>query len=801
MKRTTILHWHTYNPIFAEARLCHDAEKPSSIERNVQNKAEDIATWVRENIGQPVRDIAVGSFRGLKAGFFGPSSTPEEKQQLQGAAEFLQKAPASIVKLISDHVENLEIKDKLTLLNLINHEEWIKAFESMDPTLPQQTVAAAQNATPAALLLSVDGNQREQMFLEYADMFIPQSVQDRHASTFGLREKDRRDKTLQNRGSIAKVLKEINGLVPNTEPQTNETIIARESLQALYMQVDKEGYLVHDIEGKAIPSNGLVRDYDQAMKRYPGMTTVQNLAPRNMRSTFGAAISNRFQVVTEEDLTSLRKPGGLLDRKKVEDNKIHTQTMEDLDKYGQVTRRNLEQQTKGFWDSWNEMSGGSKLVALGVLGYLSLKATRTVMAMAAVYVGVKMFGQRDMLDEGYRMANSGLNKIPGAKGINGDLMDRATLERNATLMEQFLSKEAREQLNESVAGFSLLSDTPIALLASNVKLLQNGTNGLLNINNPDLNKSLRFSLQKMGLSESAARRFFADSDKRESQVGDALASTFYVLASKDPANQEETVIVQEALASLPAGKRHVRELRNFKVGDPRRTVNDRDVLEIYERMVIAGQRKASSMGDKTLGEVVRESLFGNIKDNDPKNSADTLVAQNKLNVANTAFQNFYSGKPYSLTATVNGSNVTIGAPSGGFTITRPLQDFIQDPTKLDAEWKNEGFEELTKKFNEDAKNDRQGKFIRPKEKMTRKQLLGGENFEFRRKLDDANILQYGIDLNTMKNKTAETPLHEILTFPDITTDRTAFYQKYRKWADAKDKVTPPPPTDPNPLNF
>jgi hypothetical protein len=150
-------------------------------------------------------------------------------------------------------------------------------------------------------------------------------------------------------------------------------------------------------------------------------------------------------------------------------------------KYSNVIKLDKERAAETLGETFQNMGGVEKLLLLGVAGFMLAKSSKVrwlVGGLTALYFGQKfLMKQDDPLNESWapllrkvtKKAQDGARGPLASIGIKYDneKYDDAEMQSRIDIATRFLSDNAREQMNTSVTGFSLLGDMKLPDLAQN----------------------------------------------------------------------------------------------------------------------------------------------------------------------------------------------------------------------------------------------------------------------------------------------------------------------------------------------
>ena len=287
-------------------------------------------------------------------------------------------------------------------------------------------------------------------------------------------------------------------------------------------------------------------------------------------------------------------------------------------------------------------------VEKAMLVFLAYKAFKNMPGMmsglTAVYFGQKfLLKQEDPINKMWVPLVRGLTDkvsnnavVAGAfKKLNIDMNKQYTsadIQFRKKVAEDFLSERLHARLDESVEGFTILGDMPIAELSKYLKITSNGSHAVLDHTNKDFQGIVREKLSRHGQAGSAAKRFFDDASALSFDVdsqnpnaskelgiskvnehmldsGNALASVYYLIASRSPDFRDAMTIVEHFRGMVRYGSYNDLPYGEYSYdynedGRPD-LVNPR---ELYVAMVKAGAKMAGGMQGITLFDFMEQEM-------------------------------------------------------------------------------------------------------------------------------------------------------------------------------------------------
>lgn len=153
---------------------------------------------------------------------------------LRMAGEFFEGSD-KLRRLFDAHLQDVSFE---SLLKLVSHDEWLASLRHTDFEANAQAMRAAV-MTPTEFLASMPPLARKELFLAYADKYIPESVQKEHPDIFKPTERKTEDRFKEvNRPTVLSSLKGILG--EGDVPEDEALKIAEDSLKHEYNVTDEK---------------------------------------------------------------------------------------------------------------------------------------------------------------------------------------------------------------------------------------------------------------------------------------------------------------------------------------------------------------------------------------------------------------------------------------------------------------------------------------------------------------------------------------------------------------------------------
>ena len=642
-------HSHRHQVLGIEARLCHFSIPGYETMKNAAGAVADFTTeW-----GKWTLEKGASGYGNIKetVKYYWQMDTRNDYRErlLQNTAQFFELASPDMLRLINDGLQKESVDSFAALEDMLNHAKWIDAFsvpDILDDTKKPMEAFTMKNG-PLGLVLSLPGIERKRMFATYVNRFVPSEVQQEYPDVFGSEPKGVAHETAvgENVALLAGAMKTMLGSddPPVASVAPFAKTIAKESLSHRY--VDTIGKRVTMRDG--VPAEEILRgflhsDFDKLTGGVPTFRDIRDVQDMPGPSLLKGAA--KLGVITDADIAEYAN----LARERSRERDVQLgETSRQRESLTEVTKKQLSREAMSMSDVWHNMGGFEKL-ALVVAGFFALqsKGIRNVaVAGAGYYYFSKFFLKSEKpfapLEKGAQGITSMFFNMPGVKeareavGLTTPLTAQESIARGQVVSD-FLSKEAKEDIDRSVMGFELLHDMPLNEIAQYVEFgsfTAANEKAVLRTWDPTFQKKGRAVLEARGVSKQAIDRFFSDTSvgtldvlnaadvRRLSvgtinanalQTGDALATVFYLVGARNRALAADVQFVDQARDA--AGGSYDALPSTFTD----RTGRTDDPRKIFADVARAGRDGADS---QTLGQFMAERMGLR---NPPKSQAEAL---------------------------------------------------------------------------------------------------------------------------------------------------------------------------------
>lgn len=605
---------------------------------------------------------------------------------LQSTSQFFELASPDMLRLINDGLQKESVDSFAALEDMLNHAKWIDAFSVPDifDNTKKPMEAFTMKSGPLGLVLSLPAAERKKMYAAYVDRFIPRQVQEEHVDIFGpdVAGPAHEDAVEASSAMLNDSMRDMLGILDGVPVDGKSREIAAQTLSRRYADTVGKRVTIRD----GIPVEETLRgflhsDFDKLTGGVPTFRDIRDVQDMSGPSLLKGAA--KLGVITDADIAEYAN----LARERSRERDVQLgETSRQRETLTQVTKKQLSREAMSMSDVWHNMGGFEKL-GLIVAGFFALqsKGIRNVaIAGAGYYYLSKFFLKSEKpfapLEKGTQGITSMFFNMPGVKeareavGLTTPLTAQESIARGQVVSD-FLSKEAKEDIDRSVMGFELLHDMPLNEIAQYVEFgsfTAANEKAVLRTWDPTFQKKGRAVLEARGVSKQAIDRFFSDTSvgtldvlnaadvRRLSvgtinanalQTGDALATVFYLVGARNRALAADVQFVDQARDA--AGGSYDALPSTFTD----RTGRTDDPRKIFADIARAGRDGADS---QTLGQFMAERMGLR---NPPKSQAEALE-DSKFSRKRRELE-MYAHPKYEvrLSAADRGNVVEVGEPS------------------------------------------------------------------------------------------------------------------------------------------
>lgn len=603
-----------------------------NISRFLVNAAGVTVEWATELFLSVPVGIAKGIYDRLQG-------KPELIQSyLRKAVDFCKTAPGAMVEWVAGIFTEEKIDSPDTLANLMNVGQWIMAFQDIDfdePILGKDTLVPGWG--PSQYLKTLSPEQRRDRFASLAIAVIPQDAREGFTMFDKTEPDDLRNVLAEspNKTTLVDTMQKMFGMQKKdfSTDSSDSAKLARESLRQRFFLIQK-GNADPDTN-KLAASEGLNNAFRDHLERRPGRLTLAGITERTgnkdpLDSLLLGAVKGG--VLTQADITKFVLPK--IDQKNIDIQEKSNQQRRVLEETTRASRDELRRGAETMTERFDKAPGFMKLaIVLGIIGGV-MKFPKTSAAVAAFFAG-KYF----LLKDNNPLDSTGNNLMTALAFLRG----KSALPQigNAQAVKQlgeeviaFLPDRAKEDINTSVTGFTLLAGLDMHLIATHFEPTRDGRMGTLRAWDQPLKTAIKGSLKTRQMDTAAANRFFPSGDPRSvdadgnptesvdctknrnlCETGDALASVFFLIGQDRvrSGSQTNTSLDMGTLGLIEQARTDYTESGLYDhIGDdvslrhPQRS-EQINIREAFYQVVLEGMNEAQKMGPGvTLEQILRQ---------------------------------------------------------------------------------------------------------------------------------------------------------------------------------------------------
>lgn len=787
------MHHGRMNDLFREKRLCR---------LDIVDKGLDLGQRALEGMQWAIdMGIEKGSnlYNNLESRWLDYPEAERARKQ-QEISEFMLTTPVSIKQLIDQALDKNEDLTLEQVASLTDHATWLNAFKEQDILTDPNIKPLTALDGPAGLIYSLTPEERATYFQDYIGSFIHTDIRDANEDVFGKKADAATARAQElikpgNRDAAIGAVEGALGIKDVAGTGGREEALAKASLNRFYFReggrapdgslypeptVLPDGTTVTDFTHGAGERLGV--DFGAALKRNPSAGSLdrltRDLPPSLLKGAF------KMGILKNEDFKELND---LYMAKNHAESIQHLETGKKTMELSDVVKIEKAREAQTISDIFHNMSGIEKIVLIvgAVLAARTDLGKKAMIGLGAVYFGQKfLFKNENPIDNTWSPILQGLAKkskdltepfrnLLGIETPNEKITARS-LDTRINAVQTFLTEHAREDLDSSVAGFTLLADMPLNQLAPYLIIGNEGRSAYLDASSRDFQRIVKDLQKKNGLSTRSVNTFFGTEgtekindptlidkigfdkvNKNLLESGNALKVVFYKIATRNPAYKRDVMLIEQAASRKFDGY-------NFPPGSTVINGEEIDLQQRFEFLVLQGMKEADGT---TLGDFIAQSISAK-----EGPSADEIEQINREKFAKkiTEVREYeFDGKPANLDAKFEGDTVQVGIRKGG--IKRPI-------TMKVSEFLNMKPEEIGQKWTE-------GAVALLKDDIKKNPTSLYPQFEVEAM---GEKVRYGADLAGLM-PIAETPAYVLMR---ASTDE--IYKKYDEWATTLPRTSADP---------
>ncbi|MBM3228182.1 hypothetical protein FJZ27_05005 [Candidatus Peribacteria bacterium] len=540
--------------------------------------------------------------------------------------EFNKNFPEGLVGWVRQ-IMGSEKMDAETAAQLMSLEKWISAFRDENLFKTAQSKELKKGWGPKEYLLTLSPRERQERFRDFVTGVIPEdarSLRSAQSMFAGKGPEQKLQSVVENRGTLMDTVEKMYGMKEFSQGNaaSPSDALAKESLKQILYMVDSDGKRV-------AASGAMLEEFRKQAGQTPGRLTPEGILdslPKGGKTASLLRGAVQSGELNQERITELILPK--LDTVIQERQEKGAEQRRKIEEITRASREEIRKGSETLGDRFNEAPGWMKLAIIAGLIGGAMKFPKTAMTIGVLYAGNYFLLKDDHpMDSLGKRADMVVDYFRG-KGLP-QLGESKAVEQLGDQVLSFIPDRAREEINSSVTGFTLLSGLDINLLATHFETDDpSGRSGTLRAWDQPMRTAITASLQGRSLDTAAARRFFPSGDPRTERAsdksdqekmnglrdtGDALASVFYLLGEKrvlagnqlNPTLDIATVRLIEEARKTNTTSGYYDDIDDELSKDhfQRGSVN---VREEYYKVMLEGIEEAKSRPGVTLGQLMQE---------------------------------------------------------------------------------------------------------------------------------------------------------------------------------------------------
>lgn len=541
---------------FADASQANPRElsPPSAVE----NAAYGIAAWSKELVNI-LGDAGKDTIKGLHDGWTADTRSEAIKNnQMMGISESLKLMPSTMRTALEREFAKGERLSLQQLAPLFQLDTWSVAFETPDIFDVTKTLVVPMGSLsggPIAIIRSLDGPARREMFYEFFTRLAPPEVgevreyQDEetrqamsayHTIVDGETKEKQSEFLFGDPSRVSQAQSVMGGILgrqdrmPTAASNPKAYLVARASLRQHYW-IDG----VRTFEGERLPVQRaplertvpggrevfavgakprLFDDVAQAVGSGVRGSTTEKLRRALPPSLLKGALA--MDVISQPDLAEIEIALG---NREAELSRAQLDARTQYSELSGIVKAEKAREGQNFSETFSNLSGFEKMALIAAGVYIASQMPGVPVVGAVLYFGSKfLLKQEDpingtlapMAQKITSMFNAGLKYVSGGNiNIDGDKFTSVEAAQRVEVMQRFLSEKTKNDLDSSVTGFSLLGDMNLIQLRSALVLGSDDGSSPLRAGLDTRSTSFSFlksRLREKGLRSTAIQRFFID---------------------------------------------------------------------------------------------------------------------------------------------------------------------------------------------------------------------------------------------------------------------------------------------------
>lgn len=513
--------------------------------------------WVRAGM-DGVANVSSSWVKGIQEAWLRDTRIEELKDaQLRTIAAFTRTMPAIIQRIIEERFRAGERPTLEELAVILDHGKWLEFFKNpnnfFERTSPKSDAPSTIRNGVVGIVASLDELHRRRLYQDYVGAIIPRAVREdpNFAAVFGpmheldpmgnvvpVHSDEKGSEMIKHTGELDSAMRMILGIQkPVADPANPVFNIAQQSLMHHYWRDGKR-----EVDGAKLPfaelahssgiggvmhlrgeglKNQFMDDMIRASRGELFAGRMDDIAARLGPSFLKGALDPAMGVVEPEDVHEILRR---VARKRTDDVAHLLNQDANVIKHTKVDKIERSRNAETLYETFMGMNMFEKIALAAIaFGALSSKKWRPILSG----LGILYFAQRFIMkeedpinkkwvpamqaiakkaDKGTRSAFAYFN-LPYPNSDKENYTEKELLGRTE-LVQDFLSKNAKTELNNAVAGITLIGDLPMYKLAKYLHISPDGTHAVIRVWDPEFQKDMKAIMHNRGASRDAAEAFF-----------------------------------------------------------------------------------------------------------------------------------------------------------------------------------------------------------------------------------------------------------------------------------------------------
>jgi hypothetical protein len=635
-----------------EKRLCFDSATPAPAEaprtpveqvadflKLVSKKGVEYSADAMTALAKVYISIPHGVLQGIEKAYQDHFPSKEELISfLHSVSEYFEGFPF-LGKHINEYLTKL--KDYKVLSHLVEHKNWMYVFEKHQDLLQDERGAANDKISMILatetdegriavlkFLSTLEVNDKKNIFVEYLGKYVPEDIQRRElgptmAFNEGASPVQKFD-ALKEANKLDTFSQVMNGVLGMSDP---EVLRAMDNKDAFRLSTEVlERY--YNTRSNTV-NHALLKDYKDALLYHElsGLPLSQ-ISPEQLRDRLPPSLFKGALKMGVVDRSNLQKLSKNVEEFVQREAVAHDHIVRKRNALKGDTDQMLDNKGRSMKDMWVKAEPLERLaliVAAGAALAYSKTARFVGGGLLATYFTL-MFVRKDDSpgDTILNAVDTVIGKVTKKQQQVTGLPHEVTPGAQVNAILEYLRKnnpDDVETMENEAMSLSLMEDLPLHVLASNFRLIGDGSYGNWCL---DVSQSGTFQRQmtdimsKYKLKHRYKEFFCANDTEARGHINNTVSSLFYDIAARDPANAPYVQIVESAKKGMDANRSFFKELQKpeylkareayaFMVGQGKRMISSSTGTQTVKEFILEHKGLAASRRKSDKREAVKES--------------------------------------------------------------------------------------------------------------------------------------------------------------------------------------------------